>query len=1130
MSNMKHLFKQMVFLTILLTFPLTGIHAQITIHMKNKPASEVVKQIEKVSKYRFFYKKGLSGMNTPITVEADDQGIETIMGQVVKQISVSYTIKGETQVVLAEPALQNMSTSQKRSVKGTVTDTNGEPVIGANVVQKGTTNGVISDVDGNFDINVAEGSILEISYIGYRPKEMNIGTKTTLAIILEEDNHTLDEVVVVGYGTMKKSTVTGAISTMKADVIESIPVSNLSNALAGRLAGVSVIQSTGTPGISSKIKIRANGSWNSQEPIFVIDGVVRSKASFDALDQSEVNEISMLKDAATAAIYGSRGGDGVVLVTTKQGRKGKPTLQYSGSVTIEHPTNILEFNDAATHMRLNNYVFSDPSNPNHYTEDEVAYFTKNGAYSWYDEAYETPINTRHAVNVTGGNDRVDYYIGGSFFYQNGFLPSVDYKKYNLRANINAKITNDLTASLQLSNSYGDRHRFNFTYDYESDDLNNLWGKLLNMNWTTPPYIDGKPVSAGWIAHPIERMRNGGYWKRSNQMVDALISLEYKIPFVKGLSVKGVFSKNFNNQYTKAFDKKHTLYGFEQEGGNNHIVSNRPNGSVVLSGDPDRENLYNAFQRNNDYQLNAQVSYNRTFGEHAVDALFVYEQAEGYMNKFDGRRNDFSVIVKDQWFATSGSAIDSSVDGSESESARISYVGRVNYSYANKYMFTASVRRDGSMLFAPGKRFGWFPAVSAGWDIAKEEFFTNKVSAFQQLKLRASYGLAGQDQLIVDGVNVNQWRWLETYSNGNSMYFGDALQKGIQYSGIVNPMVTWEKSQSINVGVDTRFLEKFSVSAEYWNKYTYDILGDRLISLPTSFGGKMPPENYGKARAQGIDLELSYDGFAGDFTWYVKGNLGYGVSKVVLKDFAENGQWVDDPNGKYTDYLKGYVAKGIIRTEADLQKIKDQYGNGTDFGNYRIHGRVPQLGTIDYVDISGPDGKPDGTIDGYDKDVISNHTSNPVNYGFRVGGDWKGLALELFFQGAAGGKDLYKDGAGRNVSLASNLSPKFWGDSWSPDNVNAQYPVVKDDWGHPDTYESTFWTFSKSYLRLKNVNLSYTLPRSLLSKTGFGGNVQFYFSGTNLLTFTPFKFYDPEVETAMSYPVMKTFTFGLNITL
>ncbi|MBC5642871.1 SusC/RagA family TonB-linked outer membrane protein [Parabacteroides sp. BX2] len=977
----------------------TSVFAQITLDVKQQTIKQTLRTIEKATDYRFFYSNQLPDLNKTVSFEVNNQSIDATMNKLLNGTGLFYEKREDNQIYLAAKNARGEEKIIK--ISGTILDNNNEPIIGANVSIKGTTTGTITDIDGNFSLDVSTGMTLLVSYIGYATKEVPVGNQSVYKIIMTEDTQNLDEVVVVGYGTMKKSTVTGAISTMKADVIESIPVSNLSNALAGRLAGVNVTQSTGTPGISSKIRIRASGSWNSQDPIFVIDGVVRSKAAFDALDQSEVNEISMLKDAASTAIYGSRGGDGVVLVTTKQGRKGKPTLQYSGSVTIEHPTKILEFNDAVTHMNLTNFVFSDPSSSNHFSEDEYAYFAKTGAYSWYDEAYETPINTRHAVNVTGGNDRVDYYIGGAFFYQKGFLPNVDYKKYNLRANINAKITKDLTASLSLSNTYGDRHRFNFTYDYESDDLNNLWGKLLNMNWNIPPYIDGKPVYAGWIAHPIERMRNGGYWKRSNQMVDALISLEYKIPFVEGLSVKGIFSKNFNNQYTKSFDKKHTLYGFEIEGGNNHIMSNRPDGSVILSGDPDRENLYNAFQRNNDYQLNVQVNYNRTFGEHLVDALLVYEQAEGFMNKFDGRRNDFPIIVKDQWFATSGNSVDSTVDGSESESARVSYVGRINYSYANKYMLTASVRRDGSMFFAPGKRFGWFPAVSAGWDIAKEDFFMNKISNVQQLKLRASYGLAGQDQLIVDGVNVNQWRWLETYTNGSSMYFGDALQKGIAYSGIVNPLVTWEKSQSINVGVDTRFLENFSVSAEYWNKYTYDILGDRIISLPSSFGATMPPENYGKARAQGFDLEIGYNGLAGDFSWYVKGNLGYGVSKVKLKDFAENGQWVDNPNGKYTDYLKGYVAKDIIRTEEDLQKLRDQYGNGTDFGNYRIHGRVPQLGSIDYVDISGPEGKPDGTIDGYDKDVIANHKSNPVNYGFRVGGEWKGLALELFFQGAAG---------------------------------------------------------------------------------------------------------------------------------
>ena len=396
----------------------TSVFAQITLDVKQQTIKQTLRTIEKATDYRFFYSNQLPDLNKTVSFEVNNQSIDATMNKLLNGTGLFYEKREDNQIYLAAKNARGEEKIIK--ISGTILDNNNEPIIGANVSIKGTTTGTITDIDGNFSLDVSTGMTLLVSYIGYATKEVPVGNQSVYKIIMTEDTQNLDEVVVVGYGTMKKSTVTGAISTMKADVIESIPVSNLSNALAGRLAGVNVTQSTGTPGISSKIRIRASGSWNSQDPIFVIDGVVRSKAAFDALDQSEVNEISMLKDAASTAIYGSRGGDGVVLVTTKQGRKGKPTLQYSGSVTIEHPTKILEFNDAVTHMNLTNFVFSDPSSSNHFSEDEYAYFAKTGAYSWYDEAYETPINTRHAVNVTGGNDRVDYYIGGHSFIKRAF--------------------------------------------------------------------------------------------------------------------------------------------------------------------------------------------------------------------------------------------------------------------------------------------------------------------------------------------------------------------------------------------------------------------------------------------------------------------------------------------------------------------------------------------------------------------------------------------------------------------------------------------------------------------------------------------------------------------------------------
>ncbi|MFR8355387.1 MAG: carboxypeptidase-like regulatory domain-containing protein [Parabacteroides sp.] len=333
----------------------TSVFAQITLDVKQQTIKQTLRTIEKATDYRFFYSNQLPDLNKTVSFEVNNQSIDATMNKLLNGTGLFYEKREDNQIYLAAKNARGEEKIIK--ISGTILDNNNEPIIGANVSIKGTTTGTITDIDGNFSLDVSTGMTLLVSYIGYATKEVPVGNQSVYKIIMTEDTQNLDEVVVVGYGTMKKSTVTGAISTMKADVIESIPVSNLSNALAGRLAGVNVTQSTGTPGISSKIRIRASGSWNSQDPIFVIDGVVRSKAAFDALDQSEVNEISMLKDAASTAIYGSRGGDGVVLVTTKQGRKGKPTLQYSGSVTIEHPTKILEFNDAVTHMNLTNFVF-----------------------------------------------------------------------------------------------------------------------------------------------------------------------------------------------------------------------------------------------------------------------------------------------------------------------------------------------------------------------------------------------------------------------------------------------------------------------------------------------------------------------------------------------------------------------------------------------------------------------------------------------------------------------------------------------------------------------------------------------------------------------------------------------------
>lgn len=449
---MKHLFKQTVILTLLLTFPLLEIHAQITIHMKDKPASEVVKQIEKVSKYRFFYKKGLPGMNTAISVDANDQSIETVMGQIAKQISVSYTIKGETQVVLTEPEYQKKATNQKKSLKGTVTDTNGEPVIGANIIQKGTTNGVISDVDGNFSMDVPEGSTLEISYIGYRPKEIKVGSKEIVAVTLEEDTQTLEEIVVVGYGTQKKINMTGAVAQIDNKDLESRPIQNLSSGIQGLMPGVTVTSQGGRPGQDGgSIRIRGVGTLNTADPYILVDGI--ETGTMNSVDPNDVESISVLKDAASAAIYGSKASNGVILITTKRGKTGKPRISYNGYVGIQNPTNLTERLNSYDYARLYSQVMVAEGLTPRFSEEEIQKF-KDGTdpnypnTDWYGEAYRTGIQHSHNVSMSGGTENVKYMGSVGYLNQSGILPNAERQQFNGRTEFGCAAESEIGSSYE----------------------------------------------------------------------------------------------------------------------------------------------------------------------------------------------------------------------------------------------------------------------------------------------------------------------------------------------------------------------------------------------------------------------------------------------------------------------------------------------------------------------------------------------------------------------------------------------------------------------------------------------------------------------------------------------------------
>ncbi|WP_288205723.1 SusC/RagA family TonB-linked outer membrane protein [uncultured Parabacteroides sp.] len=1117
-------------LTTIICFLLLSVpvFAQISIDIKGQTIKQALKTIESKSSYTFFYNSKFTELDKKVSLKVTDQSIDFVLGKLLSGTRLTFEKKENNQIVLIPEATrqEQVQSERTRRISGIVADQNGEPIIGANVVEKGTNNGTITDVDGSYSLEVQPKAVLLVSYIGYITKEIPVGTNTTLTINLSEDTQNLDEVVVIGYGTQKKASLTGSISSVKvSEELQSLSSSNMSSVLAGTMSGLRINNATGVPGVASKIQIRNAGSWNDAPAVFVIDGVVREKDDFDRLDVNEVENVTVLKDAASAAIYGSRASGGVVLVTTRQGKEGKPQIRYTGSYAVETPGVEMERTTGYETALLCNYIHRNNKGFWYYWDDEELEYMRNlnggDGFDVLDDSYVNPMSTHHSLTLSGGSERVKYFINGSYFNQSGFLKKMDYSRYNIRANLEAAVNKNLTLVTQLASSYGNKNNISWGF---GEDMSGIYTHLRCIQ---PDYrsttSDGKPVDWGWVGNLKEfsNEANSGYNKDENQMSDVLLRLEYKIPYVEGLKAKAQFSYSYQNMYNKTFNKKQDLYTVKKEGSHGHIWTDEVIGTIKSS-EPAKEYISQRSDRFKFYQLNLQLDYARTFGKHDIAALFVYEQRESWGRKFNGARENFPVLIKDQWFATSSARSDSYVDGSDEEKGRLSYIGQANYGFDNKYLLNLSLRVDGSMNFPKGKQYGYFPAASAAWIISREDFF--KSDDIQLLKLRASVGLTGNDNII-------GWQWQESYKYGSNAYLGTtpATNPGIQFSGIVNPNVTWEKSLSYNIGVDMYLKDKWVFNIDGWFRNTYDILGDRILSIPTSFGFTMPKENYGEVHSRGIDLEASYKDKIKNVSYYVKGIFSYATNEVIKRDFVQDAPDYDNPIGRPLNYIKGYRDAGIIRNQQQLDELnasyKQQFGQDHE---YTVFGYKPELGMLIYKDLSGPNGVPDGKIDSYDQDVICNYSAPPFSVGLTLGAEWKGISIEALFQGDFG----YKRGLdSRYLNLYEwNRMPRKWMDHWSEETPNAYFPDPKGaDSFKSYNYTSTFTIHNASFVKMRYLNVAYRLPKPVLNYIGFIDNARLFFSATNLLTITKFDFWDPELPSTGSYPNMRSFNFGIDIT-
>jgi TonB-linked SusC/RagA family outer membrane protein len=1050
-------------------------------------------------------------------------------------------------VGISLPGMQGLYAQEEAGydLTGIVVDQGGESLPGVNIVIKGTTQGTITNINGQFTIRVSNEDVLVVSYVGFTTQEVTVSGQKTLSLILAEDLTELEEVVVIGYGSVKRANMVGAVENMKADEVEDIPATNLSTILEGKMAGVSIGQATGRPGASTSLSIRIENTYSAtSEPLYVIDGFIRDKSTFDLLDPSEIESISVLKDAS-ASVYGARGAYGVVLVKTKMGREGKTKVNYSGSYGISGVTQITEMLSAYEHASLLNEIMrmGNDSVSARYTPAELEAF-KGLDYDWLESAWQPSSLTRHTINISGGSEKVRYFGGGSYYNETGNFENLNVSKYSLRLGLEADIVKGLTASFRISLDDKKIQVPFYKGDDSSEPLENTFAQLLQAPKWIPSYINGLPVGQvqddDWW-NP-EALFNSNSYKRSSTKGNSInVNVQYDFPFLKGLSAGVSFNRGEDHSYGKQYIIPYTLYNFKTltgEGYEGHLITNELSDAQPTTLINNTNRIFEDYNFGTLYQLNTSLSYGRDIGLHHFDAMIVYEQSESKSHDFRAIRQDLQFEGMETQRAFDPNT--ASIDGSMYEGGRLSSIGRLNYLYASKYILEASFRYEGSTLFAPQERWGLFPSVAIGWVVSQEEFFKNRVNFINHMKLRGSVGLLGND-------NVRRYQWKYSFGTTGEYLFGSKLVTGLEAlnSGLALTGVTWEKTNYYNVGADLQFLDsRLAWTLDVYYKYTYDIITGRDSQMPTSTGiDKIPKENYGSMKAWGYDMSLKFRDYlpGTKISWYIQGNFGFGTNRVIKKPQSAGviGTYLDEEGRPSYGYETGFVVDGIISTQEQLDAIL------AENPDYTIFGETPRLGMLYFRDIGRPGNtaagepayvfEPDGRVDDALWDQM--HIVVPPLHltwkhllptSLSLGGSWKGLKLDAVFGLAWGvNKELVDKNARSAPTDIANV-PSFWIDCWRPDNPGGAYPSPYFEDGNRK--HNTFWIRDVKELKLKILTISYQLPAEMTQQHHLPA-LRVYFTGTNLWNpISTFDYKDDAIAKYNSYPLMRTFNLGVNITL
>lgn len=1133
----------------------------------NLPLKEVFKQIEEQTHLLVNYKIQDIDDSRVISQLPQAGTVEQVLGQLLEGTGCTVTFQDKYIIIQKQTA--SPSTQQSKSISGVVKDESGLPVIGANIIVKeDPTHGTITDIDGKFNLDVPQGVTLEVSYIGYNTQQVAVGSANTYTITLQEDSKALDEVVVVGYGTQKKINLTGSVSVVAfEEQALSRPVTNVSNALAGMSAGVQVMQGSGDPGSDgSTIRIRGVGTLNNANPLVLIDGV---EGSMDLVNPQDIESISVLKDAASSSIYGSRAANGVILITTKQGQAGKLSVTYSGRFSYAQPTNLIDvvsnyadymewYNEAQTNVG-DAPLFSQSTidawraaevNPNGLNENGVPNYVAYPNTDWQNVLFGHGIINDHSVSVSGGTDKLRFLMSAGYLDNPGLVDKTGIKKYTLRMNVEADIIQWMTIGTRTFASQKDKEAGNFS------NANSY------LSSTTPGVYPEWNGEYGFPEAPEELATANNILRFLNasdgheQETHFNTTLYSRISPIKGLSW------DFNLNYTRRWD----------DDANWTVPLGRIKFSDGTVGETptDPDNLETYFYNRQDYSYTLQnlLRYETNLKKkHDLGIMLGYEE---YYYKQDYRSAnkkglpDASIHVPDQ--ATTML----SIGGNTIDKARRSFFGRINYAYKSRYLFEANLRYDGNSRYHKDYRWGTFPSFSAAWRISEENFMKNFRNWLDNLKLRVSYGSVGND----GGDDVGNYEYQAVYGAANYP-LGDVLTSGLASTSLANSMLSWETTTMGNFGLDLNALNnRLSFTLDVFSAKTKDILYTPSIFL--TVGNKSAPrQNIAVMKKKGVELTLGWQDRVGSVTYSVSGNFSYTPNKVTSykgkfnAGYNEKGEWVSNignvaSNSSATDpivedyikneyYLKdiyrgtglGYEADGInggptdgmIRTEQDMQWLEAMVNAGHTFmPNQTIAPKNIWYGDYIYADANG-----DGIYGGTDDRLFMDISADPkYNFGLQLAAAWKGIDFSMNWAGAAGFNLYWAPQTGYNsptvyqgraipTDIANNhyfYNPENPSDPRT--NIYAKYGrLVNVQSGMQNTEASTLYLFNGNYLKLKNITLGYTLPKELTNKA-YIENLRFYISCENVLNITKFPGQDPELGASPGYTSLRQFAFGINL--